>query len=149
MYAIGILLATAVTCVGGSVVECSPATRAARVRFPADAMFCYRSAVVGVACNRCVPQEAFCWLKKRRYVFGAHLFAICCVFYSVKTCIYQPLNAQQSRTLFTHFYRLVKLCAKALLDVVLIEYKRSDKKTKPDAGLEPATARLRVWCSTD
>ena len=24
-------------CVGGSVVECSPATRAARVRFPADA----------------------------------------------------------------------------------------------------------------
>ena len=26
--------------IGGSVVECSPATRAARVRFPADAHFC-------------------------------------------------------------------------------------------------------------
>ena len=26
-------------CIGGSVVECSPATRAARVRFPADASF--------------------------------------------------------------------------------------------------------------
>ena len=26
-------------CIGGSVVECSPATRAARVRFPADAHF--------------------------------------------------------------------------------------------------------------
>ena len=25
--------------IGGSVVECSPATRAARVRFPADASF--------------------------------------------------------------------------------------------------------------
>ena len=25
--------------IGGSVVECSPATRAARVRFPADATF--------------------------------------------------------------------------------------------------------------
>ena len=25
--------------IGGSVVECSPATRAARVRFPADAVF--------------------------------------------------------------------------------------------------------------
>ena len=25
--------------IGGSVVECSPATRAARVRFPADAIF--------------------------------------------------------------------------------------------------------------
>jgi hypothetical protein len=25
--------------IGGSVVECSPATRAARVRFPADALF--------------------------------------------------------------------------------------------------------------
>ena len=27
------------TRIGGSVVECSPATRAARVRFPADATF--------------------------------------------------------------------------------------------------------------
>ena len=26
--------------IGGSVVKCSPATRAARVRFPADALFC-------------------------------------------------------------------------------------------------------------
>ena len=26
-------------CIGGSVVECSPATRAARVRFPADASY--------------------------------------------------------------------------------------------------------------
>ena len=24
-----------------------------------------------------------------------------------------------------------------------------EEKVKPDAGLEPATARLRVWCSTD
>jgi hypothetical protein len=30
------------TSIGGSVVECSPATRAARVRFPADAHFCLR-----------------------------------------------------------------------------------------------------------
>ena len=29
--------------IGGSVVECSPATRAARVRFPADAIFCFLS----------------------------------------------------------------------------------------------------------
>jgi hypothetical protein len=28
-----------ITSIGGSVVECSPATRAARVRFPADADF--------------------------------------------------------------------------------------------------------------
>jgi hypothetical protein len=27
-----------ITSIGGSVVECSPATRAARVRFPADAV---------------------------------------------------------------------------------------------------------------
>ena len=27
--------------IGGSVVECSPATRAARVRFPADATFIF------------------------------------------------------------------------------------------------------------
>ena len=27
--------------IGGSVVECSPATRAARVRFPADAGYCF------------------------------------------------------------------------------------------------------------
>ena len=27
--------------IGGSVVECSPATRAARVRFPADATFVF------------------------------------------------------------------------------------------------------------
>ena len=28
-------------CTVGSVVECSPATRAARVRFPDDAIFCH------------------------------------------------------------------------------------------------------------
>lgn len=32
-----VLLRTRYSGVGGSVVECSPATRAARVRFPADA----------------------------------------------------------------------------------------------------------------
>ena len=32
-----ILMYPAPTSIGGSVVECSPATRAARVRFPADA----------------------------------------------------------------------------------------------------------------
>ena len=34
--------------IGGSVVECSPATRAARVRFPADATFLQNFSIVGV-----------------------------------------------------------------------------------------------------
>ena len=34
--------------IGGSVVECSPATRAARVRFPADASFLFPNLPVDV-----------------------------------------------------------------------------------------------------
>ena len=34
--------------IGGSVVECSPATRAARVRFPADAFSLARRSIVSV-----------------------------------------------------------------------------------------------------
>jgi hypothetical protein len=33
------------TSTGGSVVECSPATRAARVRFPASAFFLFKNAI--------------------------------------------------------------------------------------------------------
>uniref|UniRef100_A0A8R1J2Z1 Uncharacterized protein n=1 Tax=Caenorhabditis japonica TaxID=281687 RepID=A0A8R1J2Z1_CAEJA len=34
------------TSIGGSVVECSPATRAARVRFPVDAILFLRTSIV-------------------------------------------------------------------------------------------------------
>ena len=44
-------------CIGGSVVECSPATRAARVRFPADAR-CFRSFTFTISCK---TQTSWYW----------------------------------------------------------------------------------------
>ena len=55
--------------IGGSVVECSPATRAARVRFPADAVFIF----IFISIYIFLLQAATQWLKnaspgiKRKY----------------------------------------------------------------------------------
>ena len=64
--------------IGGSVVECSPATRAARVRFPADANFEYLFIYLLVYYN--VDME----------------FGICCIDQVIAMCLNAVTNSENT-----------------------------------------------------